>query len=87
MIQALEGELQEGTEVVTNVITGAVRQTCSRKVAQGFPGLGGGRQGGFPGGGSPAVVAAEAADGASNVVSNARHLRSRSRSRPMKSAK
>jgi HlyD family secretion protein len=50
LIQALEGELQEGTEVVTNVITGAVRQTLQPQGGQGFPGLGGGRQGGFPGG-------------------------------------
>jgi hypothetical protein len=53
LIQALEGELQEGTEVVTNVITGAVRQTLQPQGGQGFPGLGGGRQGGFPGGGQP----------------------------------
>ena len=51
LIQALEGELQEGTEVVTNVITGAVRQTLQPQGGQGFPGLGGGRQGGFPGAG------------------------------------
>jgi hypothetical protein len=51
LIQALEGELEEGTEVVTNVITGAVRQTLQPQGGQGFPGLGGGRQGGgFPGG-------------------------------------
>jgi HlyD family secretion protein len=50
LIQALDGDLQEGTEVVTNVITGAVRQTLQPQGGQGFPGLGGGRQGGFPGG-------------------------------------
>ena len=53
LIQALDGELQEGTEVVTNVITGAVRQTLQPQGGAGFPGLGGGRQGGFPGGGQP----------------------------------
>ena len=51
LIQALEGELQEGTEVVTNVLTGAVRQTVQPQGGGGFPGLGGGRQGGFRGGG------------------------------------
>jgi len=50
LIQALDGEVQEGTELVTNVITGAVRQTPTAPGAT-FPGLGGGRQGGFPGGG------------------------------------
>src|SRR5688572_13553621 len=53
LLQALDGEIQEGTEVVTNVITGAVRQTLQPQGGQGFPGLGGGRQGGFPGGGQP----------------------------------
>jgi HlyD family secretion protein len=51
--QALDGELQEGTEVVTNVISGAVRQTTTGPGGAAFPGLGGGRQGGFPGGGFP----------------------------------
>ena len=51
LIQALDGELKEGTEVVTNVITGAVRQAPTAPGGAGFPGLGGGRQGGFPGGG------------------------------------
>ncbi|CAN5767994.1 hypothetical protein BH18ACI5_BH18ACI5_27340 [soil metagenome] len=51
LIQALDGELQEGTEVVTSVITGAVRQTATPPGGGAFPGLGGGRQGGFPGGG------------------------------------
>jgi HlyD family secretion protein len=49
LIQAMDGELQEGTEVVTNVITGAVRETPTPQGGAGFPGLGGGRQG-FPGG-------------------------------------
>src|SRR5687767_10620401 len=52
LIEALDGELQEGTEVVTNVLTGAVRQVLTPQGGGGFPGLGGGRQGGgFPGGG------------------------------------
>ncbi len=50
LIQALDGELKEGTEVVTNVMTGAVRQTPTAPGGTAFPGLGGGRQG-FPGGG------------------------------------
>ena len=50
LIQALDGELKDGTEVVTNVITGAVRQVPTAPGGAGFPGLGGGRQG-FPGGG------------------------------------
>ena len=50
LIQAMDGELAEGTEVVTNVLTGAVRQTLQPQGGQGFPGLTGGRQG-FPGGG------------------------------------
>lgn len=49
LIQALDGELNEGTEVVTSVMTGAVRQTTTPGGAT-FPGLTGGRQG-FPGGG------------------------------------
>ena len=49
LIQALDGELQEGTEVVTNVLTGAVRQTATPQGGAGFPGLTGGRQG-FGGG-------------------------------------
>ena len=51
LIDALDGELQEGTEGVTNVITGSVRQTPTVPGGGAFPGLGGGRQGGFPGGG------------------------------------
>jgi hypothetical protein len=50
LIQALDGEIQEGTEVVTNVITGSVRQTPTPPGGA-FPGLGGGRQGGFRRGG------------------------------------
>ena len=50
LIQALDGELKDGTGVVTNVITGAVRQVPTAPGGAGFPGLGGGRQG-FPGGG------------------------------------
>jgi HlyD family secretion protein len=49
LIQALDGELSEATEVVTNVTTGAVRQTAA-PAGTAFPGLGTGRQG-FPGGG------------------------------------
>ena len=49
LIQVLDGELSEGTEVVTNVMTGAVRQTTTPAGAT-LPGLGGGRQG-FGGGG------------------------------------
>src|SRR5688500_12183545 len=49
LIQALDGELQEGTEVVTNVMTGDVRQTTTPQGGAGFPGLTGGRQG-FGGG-------------------------------------
>ncbi len=50
LIQAFDGQLQEGSEVVTNVITGSVRQTATPQGGAGFPGLGGGRQGGFGGG-------------------------------------
>jgi HlyD family secretion protein len=46
LIQALDGELKEGAEVVTNVIIGAVRQTATPQGGgAGFPGLTGGRQG------------------------------------------
>lgn len=51
LIDALDGELQEDTEVVMNVITGSVRQTPTVLGGGAFPGLSGGRQGGFPGGG------------------------------------
>jgi HlyD family secretion protein len=52
LIQALDGELQEGAEVVTNVIMGAVRQAVTPPGGA-FPGLGGrgGDRGGFRGGG------------------------------------
>jgi hypothetical protein len=50
LIQAMDGSLQEGTEVVTNVMTGAVRQPVTPAGGNAFPGLGGGRQG-FPQGG------------------------------------
>ena len=50
LIRAMDGELKEGTELVTNVLTGAVRQTPAAPGGTAFPGLGGGRQG-FPGGG------------------------------------
>jgi HlyD family secretion protein len=46
LIQAIDGELREDTEVVTNVLTGAVRQIVTPQGRGGFPGLGGGRQGG-----------------------------------------
>ena len=45
----MDGELQECTEVVTNVITGAVRQTATPAGGAAFPGLGG--RGGFDRGG------------------------------------
>jgi hypothetical protein len=50
LIQAMDGQLQEGSEVVTNVLTGAVRQAPAAPGGAAFPGLGGGRQG-FGGGG------------------------------------
>jgi hypothetical protein len=47
----MDGSLQEGTEVVTNVLTGAIRQTpTAPQGGAAFPGLDGGRRG-FPGGG------------------------------------
>jgi HlyD family secretion protein len=54
LIQALDGDVQEGTEVVTNVVVGAVRQTATPAPTNAFPGLDGGRRGfggGFQGGG------------------------------------
>ncbi len=54
LIQALDGDLKDGTEVVTNVITGAVRQAPTPPGGAAFPGLGGGRgfdRGGGGGGG------------------------------------
>jgi len=51
LLQAMDGAIQEETEVVTSVIIGSARQTAAPGNA--FPGLGGGRPGGggFPGGG------------------------------------
>ena len=46
--ELLEGDLQEGTELVTNVIIGARRRPAA---TGGFPGLGQPQRGGFPGGG------------------------------------
>lgn len=51
LIQALDGDLQEGTEVVTNVTIGAQRQVMTPG-GSAFPGLGNQRPG-FPGGGFP----------------------------------
>ena len=53
LIQALDGSVEEGTELVTNVTVGAARQTPGAAGGNAFPGLGGGRQGqgGFPGAG------------------------------------
>jgi HlyD family secretion protein len=54
LIQAMDGNLQEGTEVVTNVTIGAVRQTATPPPTTAFPGLEGDRGfrgGGFQGGG------------------------------------
>jgi HlyD family secretion protein len=55
LIQAMDGDLQEGTEVVTNVTIGAVRQAATPPATNAFPGLEGGRRGfgggGFQGGG------------------------------------
>ena len=53
LLQALDGTIDEGTEVVTNVIIGSVRTTTTPAGGAGFPGLetGGRRGGGFPGGG------------------------------------
>ena len=43
LIQAIDGTIDEGTEVVTNVTTGAVRQTTTPAGGNAFPGMGGGR--------------------------------------------
>jgi HlyD family secretion protein len=43
LIQALDGRVDEGTEVVTNVLTGSVRQTPTPAGGNAFPGMGGGR--------------------------------------------
>jgi hypothetical protein len=48
--ELVEGELEEGTEVVTNVIVAA--ETRPAPGAGGFPGLGQQQRGGFPGGGN-----------------------------------
>ncbi len=48
--ELLEGDLQEGTEVVTSVLTGAETRPAAG-AAGGFPGLGQPQRGGFPGGG------------------------------------
>lgn len=49
LLQTLEGNVQEGSELVTNVLIGAVRQTANPPAGgAAFPGLG--RQGGFGGG-------------------------------------
>jgi HlyD family secretion protein len=50
LIQAMDGDVKEGTEVVTSVIIGAARQAPVAPAGNAFPGLGGGRQGGFGGG-------------------------------------
>jgi hypothetical protein len=49
LIQAMDGRIEEGTEVVTNVITGAVRQAVTPPGGNAFPGMEGGRGGGFGG--------------------------------------
>jgi HlyD family secretion protein len=52
LIEAMDGELHEGTEVVTSVITAAAREAAATPAGGNvFPGLGGGR--GFRGGGLP----------------------------------
>jgi hypothetical protein len=54
LIQALDGTVDEGTELVTSVITGSVRQTPTPQGGSAFPGMGGrgfDRGGGFGGGG------------------------------------
>ena len=48
--ELLEGDLQEDTEVVTSVLTGAETRPAAGG-AGGFPGLGQPQRGGFPGGG------------------------------------
>ena len=51
LIQALDGTLQEGAEVVTNIIIGAGRQTATPRGGNAFPGLGGPQIFRGPGGG------------------------------------
>jgi hypothetical protein len=46
--ELLEGDLQEGTEVVTNVV---IPSQVRPAATGGFPGLGQPQRGGFPGGG------------------------------------
>jgi HlyD family secretion protein len=50
LLQALDGDVKEDTEVVTNVITGAVRQAPAVPAGNAFPGMGP-PQRGFGGGG------------------------------------
>jgi hypothetical protein len=50
--ELLEGDLEEGTQVVTSVITGTETRPAAGG-AGGFPGLGQPQRGGFPGGGFP----------------------------------
>jgi macrolide-specific efflux system membrane fusion protein len=47
--ELLNGELEEGAEVVTNVVVGSAARPAA--AAGGFPGLGQPQRGGFPGGG------------------------------------
>ncbi len=55
LLQAMEGTINDGTELVTNVITGAVRQAATPQGGNAFPGMGGRGfdrgGGGFGGGG------------------------------------
>jgi len=48
VIQALDGDIKEGTDVVTSILTGPARQVAPPAGGNAFPGLGGGR--GFGGG-------------------------------------
>jgi hypothetical protein len=50
VIQALDGDLAEGVEVVTNVLIGPARQVPTPTRGNAFPGLGGGRGFGRGGG-------------------------------------
>jgi hypothetical protein len=45
----MDGRVEEGTDLVTSVITGAVRQAVTPAGGSAFPGMGGGR--GFDRGG------------------------------------
>jgi hypothetical protein len=53
LIEALDGPVEAGLELVTSITLGSVRQSVTPAGGSAFPGLGGGRQGfgGFPGGG------------------------------------